>query len=401
VQHAQRIESYLDGSFERETDYFVKYLFLRIIYQGGANLQFRAWLETKKTKILALSRGLLRDYQPTERFCVETLSESLKILICAYYTDTEDTGDFSDHLAQLVRFNFGNVEQHRQLIFDRIVENCDRIIKTSELKKIAALPLDNYVDSFECTRTVDLFFDDLERKVNACSSHQHTITEAAEDQLNIALKTTNRIVRVSRQARLHLKKRLNLNDRDFMKVPEHGDTLAAQLIALFTSPNVMLKSMSAQLFFIISKEQTARFIALTGYGNAAGLLYDAGILTSGAAHGEDDVDDSAFSEDEGDEDEARRDEAISSIINTRPDKTLGYNAVTGRIEETPEDKRSYAQKEREAHELALQLTKLSSSSSPFTPMCIDKNGCMTTYDAIKNQVQLQPSTTTSSSSDED
>ena len=89
------------------------------------------------------------------------------------------------------------------------------------------------------------------------------------------------------------------------------------MIALFTSPNVMLKSMSAQLFFIISKEQTARFIALTGYGNAAGLLYDAGILTSGAAHGEDDVDDSAFSEDEGDEDEARRDEAISSIINTR------------------------------------------------------------------------------------
>ena len=31
----------------------------------------------------------------------------------------------------------------------------------------------------------------------------------------------------------------------------------------------------------------------------------------------------------------------------RPDKTLDYNPVTGRIEETPEDKRSYAQKERE------------------------------------------------------
>ena len=42
--------------------------------------------------------------------------------------------------------------------------------------------------------------------------------------------------------------------------------------------------MSAQLFFIISKEKTARFIALTGYGNAAGLLYDAGILTGRQGH---------------------------------------------------------------------------------------------------------------------
>ena len=88
----------------------------------------------------------------------------MKILICAYYTDTEDTHDYSDHLAQLVRFNnFGPVS-HRQMIFDRVVENCDRIIKTSELKKIANLPLDNYVDPFEQTQTVDMFFDDLERK---------------------------------------------------------------------------------------------------------------------------------------------------------------------------------------------------------------------------------------------
>ena len=46
------------------------------------------------------------------------------------------------------------------------------------------------------------------------------------------------------------------------------------MISLFTSPNTTLKTLSAQLFFIISKQKTERFINLTGFGNGAGLLYD-------------------------------------------------------------------------------------------------------------------------------
>ena len=59
---------------------------------------------------------------------------------------------------------------------------------------------------------------------------------------------------------------------------------SAQLISLFTSPNIGLKTQSAQVYFIIAKQKTDRFIHFTGYGNGAGLLYDAGILAEKRTH---------------------------------------------------------------------------------------------------------------------
>ena len=48
------------------------------------------------------------------------------------------------------------------------------------------------------------------------------------------------------------------------------------MISLFTSADEQLKTRSAELFFIIAKQNADRFISITGYGNGAGLLYDAG-----------------------------------------------------------------------------------------------------------------------------
>ena len=48
------------------------------------------------------------------------------------------------------------------------------------------------------------------------------------------------------------------------------------MISLFTSADEELKTGSAQLFFIIAKQNADRFINMTGYGNGAGLLYDVG-----------------------------------------------------------------------------------------------------------------------------
>ena len=77
----------------------------------------------------------------------------------------------------------------------------------------------------------------------------------------------------------------------------------------------MLKSMSAQLFWIIAKQKTARFIALTGYGNAAGLLYDTGIFTGQSTM--EGVDVSSFSDDENEDEDEQREEKINEIINKR------------------------------------------------------------------------------------
>ena len=52
------------------------------------------------------------------------------------------------------------------------------------------------------------------------------------------------------------------------------------MISLFTSADEQLKTRSAELFFIIAKQDADRFISITGYGNGAGLLYDAGMFCS-------------------------------------------------------------------------------------------------------------------------
>ena len=51
------------------------------------------------------------------------------------------------------------------------------------------------------------------------------------------------------------------------------------MISLFTSADEQLKTRSAELFFIIAKQNADRFISITGYGNGAGLLYDAGMFS--------------------------------------------------------------------------------------------------------------------------
>ena len=51
------------------------------------------------------------------------------------------------------------------------------------------------------------------------------------------------------------------------------------MISLFTSADEQLKTRSAELFFIIAKQDADRFISITGYGNGAGLLYDAGMFS--------------------------------------------------------------------------------------------------------------------------
>jgi hypothetical protein len=61
-----------------------------------------------------------------------------------------------------------------------------------------------------------------------------------------------------------------------------------------TDPNLQLKRLAAQFLFIICKESVSRLVKYTGYGNAAGLLAEAGLMLS--SHG----DKTAYSSDDTD-----------------------------------------------------------------------------------------------------
>ena len=90
------------------------------------------------------------------------------MLFCAYYSESETPSEYSDHLSNLIKFEFEQ-QKHSQEITDRIIENCDRI-RTYELKKVANLPEDNFASDFD-SKIVDKFFDDLEHKVKMLKTH--------------------------------------------------------------------------------------------------------------------------------------------------------------------------------------------------------------------------------------
>ena len=87
-----------------------------------------------------------------------------------------------------------------------------------------------------------------------------------------------------------------LNEKDLVHLPESGLTVRNRLVRLMTDPNMQLKRLCSQFLFILCKENVGRMVKHTGYGNAAGMLAEAGLMLS--THG----DRSAYSSDSDDSD---------------------------------------------------------------------------------------------------
>uniref|UniRef100_A0A2S2QUL4 Synembryn-A n=1 Tax=Sipha flava TaxID=143950 RepID=A0A2S2QUL4_9HEMI len=66
--------------------------------------------------------------------------------------------------------------------------------------------------------------------------------------------------------------------KDVINRPEQGNTLRNKLCRLLTIPNVSLRDLVAELLFVLCKENVGRMIKYTGFGNAAGLFANRGLL---------------------------------------------------------------------------------------------------------------------------
>ncbi|XP_058840077.1 synembryn-like [Topomyia yanbarensis] len=63
-----------------------------------------------------------------------------------------------------------------------------------------------------------------------------------------------------------------------MERPEVGTELRNYICSLLTSPCTQIADLSAELLFVLCKENVGRMIKYTGYGNAAGLFANRGLL---------------------------------------------------------------------------------------------------------------------------
>lgn len=75
-----------------------------------------------------------------------------------------------------------------------------------------------------------------------------------------------------------------LTKKDLVNLPQNGTNFRNFLVKLMTDPDLQLKRLCAQFLFILCKESVSRLIKYTGYGNAAGLLAEAGLMLS--SHGD-------------------------------------------------------------------------------------------------------------------
>lgn len=78
--------------------------------------------------------------------------------------------------------------------------------------------------------------------------------------------------------RRYLKQKVLPPTRDFKTRPEVGDHLGNRLIKLLTTPATHVRDLVADFLFVLCKENVARMIKYTGYGNSAGLFANRGLL---------------------------------------------------------------------------------------------------------------------------
>ncbi|KAK5644277.1 hypothetical protein RI129_008122 [Pyrocoelia pectoralis] len=95
--------------------------------------------------------------------------------------------------------------------------------------------------------------------------------------LIVLLKSVNS----SRIIRRYLRLKILPPLKDVHNRPEQGSTLRNSLCRLLTTPITNVRDLVADLLFILCKENVGRMIKYTGYGNAAGLFAQRGLLGGG------------------------------------------------------------------------------------------------------------------------
>ncbi|KAG1714950.1 Synembryn-A [Nymphon striatum] len=123
--------------------------------------------------------------------------------------------------------------------------------------------------------------------VEAVASILHFLKKQLDDSMNApsqkeslapVLACLCESCRSNRVIRKYVRMKILPPLKDVTHRPEEGNTIRNKLCKMMTSPNIDLKSLSAELLFILCKHNVKRFVKYTGYGNAAGLLASRGLM---------------------------------------------------------------------------------------------------------------------------
>lgn len=182
---------------------------------------------------------------------------------------------------------------------------------------------------------------------------------SSHELLSPVLTVLVKCARSNRTMRHYLRKEILPPLKDVSKRPEIGNELRNHLCRFLTLPAMILRDLSAELLFVLCKEDVGRMIKYTGYGNAAGLFAKRGVLDCRRIDGAD------YSSDSEDSDTEEYKQQQQS-----------FNPVLGCVEQpkrNPLEGMSEEQKEYEALQLVNLLEQLRRDGI-VQPALIDKDG---------------------------
>ncbi|CAH0560858.1 unnamed protein product [Brassicogethes aeneus] len=160
--------------------------------------------------------------------------------------------------------------------------------------------------------------------------------------------------------------------KDVHNRPEHGDEIRNHLCKLLTTPITELRDLVAEFLFVLCKKNVTRMIKYTGYGNAAGLFAQRGLLGGKNIEAE-----TEFSSDD-----------VDSETEEYAELKHGINPVLGCYEEprpNPMENMSEEQKEYEALRLVQLIDDLTKCGA-IKPCRVGKDG---KPEPIEHVLQLQ------------
>ncbi|XP_039295364.1 synembryn-A [Nilaparvata lugens] len=121
---------------------------------------------------------------------------------------------------------------------------------------------------------VAVLIDFLDKRLNQVKNGQCSDTETLCPILTVLIECA----KSDSQLRKYVRAQVLPPLRDVTTRPEQGDKLRNKLCRLLTCPVTNVRDLVAELLFVLCKESVARMIKYTGYGNAAGMFADRGLL---------------------------------------------------------------------------------------------------------------------------
>ncbi|XP_061780555.1 chaperone Ric-8B [Nerophis lumbriciformis] len=198
---------------------------------------------------------------------------------------------------------------------------------------------------------IQVLLDFMEKRIDKGSNYIEGLTPV----LSLLTEASRR----HREIRRYVKAQVLPPLKDVKTRPEVGTTTRNKLVRLMTHVEMPVKTAAAEFLFVLCKESVDKLCKYTGYGHAAGILLNKGLLGGGRGETE-------YTDDE--------DTDTEEYKTAKP----FINPITGHVEEpmpNPMEEMTEEQKEYEAEKLATLLNKLSGQRL-IRPMGVKRDGTL-------------------------